>query len=99
MVQKRFFTDEDGYDAVFLDPDDTEDFAIDISRKLPSGVTVSSATFTADGVTVEDEGVSGFVASFFLTGLTSDPAEVTVQFVLSNGGLKSHTIRVYKREH
>lgn len=100
-MKKRFFTDPEGYDSVFLDPDDKEDFGLDCTRWVPSGAVLSSATVESEdgGVTISGTLVSGNVVSFFLSALTANPAEVTIQFTFSNGVKRSHTIRAYEREH
>ena len=93
----RYFTDANGYDAIWKDKDDVEIFAIDFSDRLPSGVTISSATVTGDGITIDSSSTTTTKVTFTLSGDPGTVADVLVFATYSDGQKKSHTVKVYAR--
>lgn len=101
MTRPRFFKDEDGYDSIWFDEDDQEDFTLDFSRYLASGETISSATVTTeDNITISNVSNTTTTVTFWLSGDPNSMSEVVVQITTDNtpARKRSRTIRVYERE-
>ena len=95
----RFWTDDDGYDSIWFDKDAREEFKVDWQRRLPSGVTISSAAVKGDGINVESSVVDPTSVRFTISGTVNGKfSKVVTLATYSDTQVKSHTVRVYPRE-
>ena len=97
----RFYTDAEGYDAIWKDPDSIEDLSIDWSRELGANTLSTSTWATVDNVTIdsETENTTTGVVTVIISGDPSTMSEL-VNTIVDSAGLKfQRTIRIYGREH
>jgi len=80
------------------DPNSVEDFALNWTLEIGSD-TISSATWSAVGVTVDSDSLAGAVTTARLSGGTvGKPARTTCHVVLASGQVKERTIRLSIQE-
>ncbi|MBL4651281.1 MAG: hypothetical protein JKY53_00240 [Flavobacteriales bacterium] len=70
--------------SVCKDPSDVVDYSLDFKQLLQSD-TISTATVTADFVTIDSSSISGNIVTFFVSaGTNGKTALVTVKIVTTN---------------
>lgn len=95
MRPQGFFRRADDLAGVFKVPADVVDFTIDWSEHLRAGVTVASATWSAPGLTLSNEGTTPSTATRRITGGTSGvDYPVTCTMTKSNGEVIARTFVV-----
>lgn len=96
-ARRRFFTDLNGHDAMWMDANSIETIVIDWSKKLGSD-TISTSTFVSDGVTIDSSSNTTTTATVTI----STPAGMDnplVNHVVTASGLEyDKTIKVNERE-
>lgn len=99
MQITKWFRDSDGVWSIWKDPDSTKTYKDDISRylgKTSAGaqITISSATFAADGITL----VSSSNTTTVLTMKVTQTGELTATVTDSEGDIHKLTYRWKKRD-
>lgn len=95
MKPQGFFRRADDLAGVFKVPADVIDFTIDWSEHLRVGVTVSSATWTAPGLTMSNEGTTSSTATRRIaSGTAGTDYPVTCTMTKSNGEIIARTFVV-----
>jgi hypothetical protein len=64
----EWYRDHDGVWCTHKHKDEVLNYSIDWQEVLPSGASISSATWTASGVTVSGDAISGTTTSADITG-------------------------------
>lgn len=99
MAKSRWWKDKDGYDSVWLDPDDAEDFGINFTPYL-TNETIDSYTVSTDGVTIANVTNDGYKVNFMASEPTYPYGTAVVQITTTSSPAKvrSRTCRFYQRE-
>lgn len=96
-ARRRFFTDINGFDAMWKDKHSVEDIDIDWSRKLGSD-TISTSTFTAEGVTIDSDSNTTTTTTATLSVVNGEDNKITNHIVTAAGLEFDKTIKVNERE-
>lgn len=96
-ARRRFFTDLNGFDAMWMDTNAIETIDIDWSKKLGTD-TISTSTFTADGVTVDSESNTTTVATATLSNPAGEDNLLRNRITTVGGLIFDKTIKVNERE-
>lgn len=81
------------------DPDAVLDYVVDFTSWLADGDTITSATVTADGVTVDSTDTTTTTVTAWVSGGTlGETATLTCQITTADGRTDERTIRLSIRE-
>lgn len=96
-LRRRFYMDLEGFDTMWVDKNAIEDIDIDWSRKL--GIdTISTSTFTGEGITVTNPTNSTTIASVTISAVSGEDNKLINHIVTSTGEEFDKTIKVNERE-
>lgn len=96
-ARRRFFTDLNGFDAMWMDSNAIETLDIDWSKKLGTD-TISASAFTGDGVTVDSESNTATVATATISSPAGEDNDLLNRIVTVAGLAFDKTIKVNERE-
>lgn len=92
-----WWKDRDGYWSTSMDPDEIRDLTIDWTGWL-EGDTITTSTFTPDGITENSESNTTTSATCWLTA-PNDPYGSTVNEIETTAGrTKRMTVRIYYKD-
>lgn len=96
-ARRRFYTDLNGQDAMWMDTEAIETVDIDWSKKLGSD-TISDSSFTGQGVTVDSESNTTTIATATLSNPAGEDNKLVNRIVTATGLQFDKTIVVNERE-
>lgn len=96
-ARRRFYTDLEGFDAMWMDKQSIETIDIDWSKKLGSD-TISTSTFTGDGVTVDTSSNTATTASATISSPAGKDNTLLNHIVTAAGLAFDKTIKVNEIE-
>lgn len=96
-ARRRFYTDLQGFPAMWMDKQAIDTIDIDWSKKLGTD-TISISTFTGDGVTVNSSSNTTTTATATITGVAGEDNKLLNHIVTAAGLAFDKTIVVNERE-
>ena len=96
-ARRRFFTDLNGFDAMWMDRNAVESLDIDWSRKLGSD-TIATSAFTGDGVVVDSSSNTTTIATATISSVQGEDNLLVNRITTAGGLIFDKTIKVNERE-